>query len=143
MFGSVLRQLRGKRKLTQRELGKVLHISESTVGMYERGEREPDLETLKAIADYFRVETDFLIGRSFESDQFGDAAELVKEATVAYRKTLQYAITGCKSQLWKTAFDLNSPELTGKQAQETAEKLRQMAHDLAGYEAEAARIGGV
>ena len=64
MFGVVLRQLREARRLTQRELGKALDISESTVGMYERGKREPDLETLAAIADYFNVSTDFLIGRT-------------------------------------------------------------------------------
>ena len=64
MFGPILRQLRREQKLTQSELGKVLHISESTVGMYERGKREPDLETLAAIADYFDVSTDFLIGRT-------------------------------------------------------------------------------
>ena len=70
------------------------------------------------------------------------SAEVI-QAAAAYEKMLGYAIDGVKDRLWKTAFDLNSPELTGKQAQETAEKLRQMAHDLAGYEAEAARIGGV
>lgn len=64
MFGSVLRQLREERHLTQRELGKVLGISESTVGMYERGKREPDLETLKDIADFFDVDADYLTGRS-------------------------------------------------------------------------------
>ena len=32
--------------------------------MYERGEREPGLETLEAIADYFNVDMDYLLGKS-------------------------------------------------------------------------------
>lgn len=32
--------------------------------MYENGEREPDFETLEAIADFFNVDMDYLIGRS-------------------------------------------------------------------------------
>ena len=41
-----------------------LGISESTVGMYERDQREPDFEMLEAIADYFNVDMDFLTGRT-------------------------------------------------------------------------------
>ena len=32
--------------------------------MYERGEREPGIETLEAFADCFNVDMDFLLGRS-------------------------------------------------------------------------------
>ena len=32
--------------------------------MYERGEREPGLEMLEAIADFFNVDMDFLLGKS-------------------------------------------------------------------------------
>lgn len=39
-FGTVLKALRTRNKMTQKELGDVLGISESTVGMYERGHRE-------------------------------------------------------------------------------------------------------
>lgn len=67
----------------------------------------------------------------------------IRKAAAVYERQLTYAIVGCRHLLWKTAFDLNKPELSAAQAQETAEKLRQMAHDLADYEAEAARIGGV
>lgn len=64
MFGDVLKQLRMESHLTQKELGNILGISESTVGMYERNKREPDFETLEAIADYFNVDMDYLTGRS-------------------------------------------------------------------------------
>ena len=32
--------------------------------MYENGSREPDYETLEAIADYFNVDIDYLLGRT-------------------------------------------------------------------------------
>lgn len=63
-FHFVLKSLRTEKGLTQDELSKILKISRSTVGMYENGSREPDYETLEAIADYFNVDIDFLLGRT-------------------------------------------------------------------------------
>lgn len=63
-FGKVLRQLRKEFGLTQKSLSRHLGIAESTIGMYEREQREPDFETLEAIADYFNVDMDYLTGRS-------------------------------------------------------------------------------
>lgn len=62
-FNKVLKSLRLSKKLTQDELAKILKISRSTVGMYEKGDREPDYETLESIADYFNVSIDYLLGR--------------------------------------------------------------------------------
>lgn len=61
MNGNKLRSLREKKGLLQKELGNDLNISASTIGMYEQGRREPDNETLKKIANYFEVSTDFLL----------------------------------------------------------------------------------
>ena len=63
-FGSVLKRLRMQNDLTQKQLADVLGISESTVGMYERGHREPAFELLETIADYFNVDMDYLTGRT-------------------------------------------------------------------------------
>ena len=63
-FQSVLKSLRKANGLTQDELAKILKISRSTIGMYENGSREPGYETLEAIADYFNVDIDYLLGRT-------------------------------------------------------------------------------
>ena len=55
-FQSVLKSLRKSNNLTQEDLAKALKVSRSTIGMYENGSREPDYETLEAIADYFNVD---------------------------------------------------------------------------------------
>ena len=59
-----LRRLRTERMLTQAALGEELGLSEPTVCMYERGEREPSFNTLCRLADFFGVTTDYLLGRS-------------------------------------------------------------------------------
>ncbi len=59
----MLKELRDTRNLTQAELGDALNISPSTIGMYEQGRREPSLDVLQKLADYFHVTTDELLGR--------------------------------------------------------------------------------
>ncbi len=63
-FGSILKNLRTSRGITQGELAAMLDVSRSTVGMYETGGREPDFETMEAIADIFNVDMDYLMGRT-------------------------------------------------------------------------------
>lgn len=62
-FGDILNILRKRDNLTQKELAQKLGISLSSISMYERGKREPDFETLEAIADYFNVNMNFLLGK--------------------------------------------------------------------------------
>lgn len=63
-FEERLRFLRTSRELSQMDLAKELKISKSSINMYERGEREPGIETLEAIADFFNVDLDYLLGKS-------------------------------------------------------------------------------
>lgn len=44
--------------------------------MYERNERQPDYNTLIRIADYFKVSTDFLLGRDFDAEGKRNDSEL-------------------------------------------------------------------
>ena len=64
-FSDRLRLLRNEKGLSQSELSRILGcVSKSSVNMYERGEREPGFAVLIAIADYFDVDTDYLLGRT-------------------------------------------------------------------------------
>lgn len=67
-YSVMLRALRKNRGLSQSQLAEELGISKSSVSMYEQGNREPDLTLLKKIADFFEVETDYLLGRNFSSN---------------------------------------------------------------------------
>lgn len=64
IYANRIKQLRNSRKMSQEEFATKIGVSRSTVGMYETGKREPDLETCEAIADFFNVDMDYLTGRS-------------------------------------------------------------------------------
>ena len=68
-FGDRLRKLRKEKKLSQKELGDLLNISDRVISYYENNNRFPsDEKTLKAIADFFDVSVDYLLGRVEEKD---------------------------------------------------------------------------
>ena len=62
-FSETLARLRRENGMTQAELASRLGISKSAVSMYERGNREPELDLLQAMADLFGVSVNVLLGR--------------------------------------------------------------------------------
>lgn len=81
-FSERFRELRVSHNLSQQELANQLGcVSKSSVNMYERGEREPSFETLEAIADYFNVDMDYLLGKSDNPNRYSDLmAYLIEES---------------------------------------------------------------
>ena len=63
-FGEVLCELREDKDLTQRQLAEKLHMAPTTISSYETGKNLPPPDKLIALADYFGVTTDYLLGRS-------------------------------------------------------------------------------
>lgn len=63
-FCERIRQLRGERKLTQKQIAEALNIGYRAYQCYELKQRYPDFQGLIAIADYFDVSLDYLVGRS-------------------------------------------------------------------------------
>lgn len=63
-FSDRLKALRAESGLSQAEFAKSVGCTKSSINMYERGEREPGLEKLEAFADFFKVDMDFLLGKS-------------------------------------------------------------------------------
>ncbi|MCY9350692.1 helix-turn-helix transcriptional regulator [Bacillus licheniformis] len=64
MLGKKIATLRKEMGLSQYELADRLGFSRGKLANYEQGTREPDYETLKKIADFFEVTTDYLLDRS-------------------------------------------------------------------------------
>lgn len=62
--GEQIRKLRDSRDMSQAELGEAIGLGKSAIGMYERGEREPNQDILEAIADYFNVSISQLVDRA-------------------------------------------------------------------------------
>ncbi len=56
-----LKMIRKEKNLNQLKVAMDLHISREALSHYENGKREPSLEMLKKLSDYFNVSIDFLI----------------------------------------------------------------------------------
>lgn len=93
VFSTRLKELRNKANLSQQELSKIIGISKSSINMYERGEREPGLETVGAFADYFDVQTDYLLGKHDDKRSLKDGRRhnrLMLQTVEEYRKLHGY-----------------------------------------------------
>ena len=63
-FALRMKELRKEKKLKQSEMAEILGIKERSYQCYEYRERYPDVPGLVAIADFFDVSLDYLMGRS-------------------------------------------------------------------------------
>lgn len=87
MFSERLKRLRMEKGITQKELADRLHISRSTIAGYESLGKEPDGEKLCALADFFGVSVDYLLGVT-------DSRELTSPAPAAAQRPVEAAIAG-------------------------------------------------
>ena len=65
-FGDRMRYLRTEKNLSQAELGRLLEVSPSAIGFYERNEREPTFKLLMDMAKMFNASIDYLLCNSDE-----------------------------------------------------------------------------
>lgn len=63
-FSEQLRTIRKSRGITQKQLAQAVGASERGIQSYEIGERKPAFDQLLALADFFDVSLDYLVGRS-------------------------------------------------------------------------------
>lgn len=64
-----LKLIRNSRGISQQTLANAIGTTQQSVNMYENHKIEPDISTLIALADYFDVTVDYLIGRTDENNQ--------------------------------------------------------------------------
>ena len=60
-FNEKLQELRTQKKLTQEELAEILFVSRTAISKWESGRGYPNIESLKAISEYFSVSVDELL----------------------------------------------------------------------------------
>ncbi|MCI9120346.1 MAG: helix-turn-helix transcriptional regulator [Oscillibacter sp.] len=70
-----LKALRENRRIYQKEMAELLGLSLRGYQCYESEESEPKLATLIAIADYYHVSIDYLVGRTDIPDFHTSSAE--------------------------------------------------------------------
>lgn len=60
-FHEKLQELRKQKNLTQEELSEILFVSRTAISKWESGRGYPSIDSLKAIAEYFRITIDELL----------------------------------------------------------------------------------
>ena len=114
VVGQRIRTMRLSRGMTQADLAKAIGQSQSSITMYETGRREPDFETLEALADVFNVPmVSFVdgggvvsVGHSEEETQSDDFRLFVRDSSKLSPDQFRMA-----RSLLRAAFKATNPEL--------------------------------
>ena len=61
MLGEKIKLCRENKKMTQNEVAEILGVKSATISKYEAGSLEPNIESLKKLAELFEVSIDELI----------------------------------------------------------------------------------
>ncbi|MER1249811.1 helix-turn-helix domain-containing protein [Bacillus sp. C10(2022)] len=77
MFNKKLIALRKSKKLTQEEMASKIGVHRGTYANYERGNRQPDYETLIKIADFFEVSIDYLLRKETQEKTINEEAKKI------------------------------------------------------------------
>lgn len=72
MVGDIIKELRVKLNYTQAELGEMVDLSASTIGMYEQNRRTPDIETIESIATALNCAPEYLLGWTKDPINYDD-----------------------------------------------------------------------
>lgn len=89
-----LKELRKKNGLSQIEIAKLLNVSQSNYSKYERGDIEPDLETLKKMSYYLNASIDEIVeNKLFNNTQQNQELNIVLNQLnhVEISKLIHYA----------------------------------------------------
>ena len=77
-LGENIKRLRRERNLTQEALAEFLGVTFQSISKWERGEGYPDITLLPAIADFFKVSIDEIMGLNKAQDE-QEIKRLLKE----------------------------------------------------------------
>jgi transcriptional regulator with XRE-family HTH domain len=80
MLSTRLKGLRATKQISQADLSNILGVTQQAVGKWERDKTTPDYETLKKIASFFNVTTDYLLGNDTPSPSYYDDPEVAEMA---------------------------------------------------------------
>lgn len=62
-YNEVLKELRLEKGYTQKEVAEAVNITQRAYAFYEKGDRQPSIETILKLAEFYNIPTDILLGR--------------------------------------------------------------------------------
>ena len=94
-FNEKLQDLRKQKGLTQEELAERLYVSRTAVSKWESGRGYPNIESLKAIANFFSVSIDVLLS----GDEVLTIAEEDQKEKETHFRDLVFGLLDCSAAL--------------------------------------------
>lgn len=83
-FASNLKYLRIKNNLTQQQLADKLKVDRTSIGYWETGKKEPKMETVIKLAEYFDVGKDIILTNLREQSKENDTKTDIEEWNYIY-----------------------------------------------------------
>lgn len=81
-IGDRLRKARERKGISQLEVSNRININNKTLSRYEKGNSEPDFNTLKSLADLYEVSISYFFNEVQEEEY--DLKELLKDKKVTW-----------------------------------------------------------
>lgn len=107
-LGQKMKFLRENRLYTQTQISDLLHVGRSSYANYEIGKREPSVNFLVTLADFYQVTVDYLVRSSFPADlaEYQHYIQLLtlfkKLDPEAYCTSMELMTCYVKKKLWET-----------------------------------------
>ena len=90
-----LKQIRKAKKITQRAIANFLHVSQSTVSKWERGDNDPDLDVALKLCTYLDVDFNTLF--AFEGRKTKKVIPIYLEPRLSHFEKRQFLLDGSTS----------------------------------------------
>ena len=84
-FGNFIKRLRKEKKLTQKELGEKLNITDKAISKWERGLSFPDIAMLNSLASFFEIDVSELLNGEKGIKEEVDIEKVIEEAIENYK----------------------------------------------------------
>ena len=128
-----IRKLRAEKNISQQKLADEIGVTRQSISLFEKGERDPKLETLIKLADYFDVSVGYLQGIEAKTEPTSELEHQKSHDAIwkGMAKTLRAASVGTIG--WEEAYqDLKryqrkSDELRFEEKQETQQHMFDLA----------------
>lgn len=112
-FNEKLQELRKQKGLTQEELSEILFVSRTAVSKWESGRGYPNIDSLKAIASFFKVSIDELLS----NEEILDIAEKDTKQKEKHFQNIVFGLLDCSvAMLFFLPFFRQSSALTIQEA---------------------------
>ena len=104
-----IRILRREKGVSQQALADAIGVSQQSINHYENHSIEPDIQTLKQMADYFNTSIDYIVGHTDIKDPFDNTEAFHLNADEGELITQYRALSpkerGCVRQVVDTLLD--------------------------------------